>query len=745
MTAIVKPSVASLVKSQLPEFVREDYQTFVAFVEAYYEYIQNNELDLKTIRDIDTTLESFIRYFKSELAPNLPYSSVDTRFLLKNMKSQYLAKGSESSIKLLFKILYDKEVSVAYPSTQVLRASDGKWNQDVSIFAKIISGSPDDVVGKLVDVVTPNKIIRVLVDRRQYVEIEIDRAIRVSDDTYEFLIDRRFFGDINVGDRLRYRDDASGVYFSAEILATTTKLEILSPGSGFKVGDIYNIKNFNGYGSVMKVSAVNTEGGITRAQFIKFGIGYSTDFTTTISSMSGQDLAGTAGTVITRVGSNLSISEGMDGFAEIGTINISDYWSEYGDATYVGLVLREFGISSVDSTVVDTNPAIIKCTLGALAKYPGYYVNNDSFLDDAIYIQDSRYYQAYSYVIKIDEKLDNYKTIVKNLIHPSGMALFGEYDIRNEFDISLELESLIKILAITSHEDLYTSDSFIQSMAVYSNGLVTGGKVITDSTLTYDASYNADTRTYTGTPDGQYVTMQEIGIALDGTRTMPYWTTNKPLGYRDGVNTHTNYDGVADPETVTMTEVGLTLDGNRTNPVFYTATVDLLGAGTGNAGFYKQLNAGHYINDGVTADTENVLPTDGGDVQNSTRTNPAFVAAIDTLGVGLGTAGFNKVLDTTSFNYDSVLDNNSTPILEPTYAMGYTATMPDGTGSTTTRTGLQLVPLSGTLSVTDAGVIKRFDSLTYAHYYNDGTTLLVIKLYTATSLPGNTFPHHLLL
>ena len=127
MTAIVKPSVASLVKSQLPEFVREDYQTFVAFVEAYYEYIQNNELDLKTIRDIDTTLESFIRYFKSELAPNLPYSSVDTRFLLKNMKSQYLAKGSESSIKLLFKILYDKEVSVAYPSTQVLRASDGKW------------------------------------------------------------------------------------------------------------------------------------------------------------------------------------------------------------------------------------------------------------------------------------------------------------------------------------------------------------------------------------------------------------------------------------------------------------------------------------------------------------------------------------------------------------------------------------------------------------------------------------------
>ena len=54
-----------------------------------------------------------------------------------------------------------------------------------------------------------------------------------------------------------------------------------------------------------------------------------------------------------------------------------------------------------------TEPAILKVTLGPLAKYPGYYVNNDGFLNDAIYIQDSRYYQPYSYVIKIDEALES--------------------------------------------------------------------------------------------------------------------------------------------------------------------------------------------------------------------------------------------------------------------------------------------------------------------------------------------------
>ncbi len=718
MTAtLVKPKVSSIVRSQLPEHIREDYQTFLAFLEAYYEYVESTEVDLKTLRDLDTTLDSFIRYFKSELAPNLPYSSVDTRFLLKNIKSQYLAKGSEASVKLLFKILYDKDVTVAYPSTQILRASDGKWNQDVSVFAKITQGNPNDIVGKLVDVVTPNKIIRVLVDRRQYVEIEVERAIKVSEDTYEFLIDRRFFGDINVGDRLRYRDDTNGIYFSAEIQSTTVKLEVLQPGSGFRVGDIYNVKNFNGTGSIMKVSAIDSNGGIKRAQFIKFGIGYSTDFTTTISSLSGQDLAGTAGTVIQKVGNTMTITEGMDGFAEIGSMNSADYnidpsGSHAMDGTYAGTVLREFGISSIDSTVTDTNPAIIKCTLGALAKYPGYYINNDSFLDDAVFVQDSRYYQAYSYVIRIDEKLDNYKTIVKNLLHPAGMAIFGEYDIRNEFDISLELESLIKILAIAQNEELSTSDSQFSDIA----------KTITNSTLNYDAFYNADTRTYSGTPEGQYVTMQEIGIALDGTRTMPYWTTNKPLGYVDGINTHLNYNGSYDGEGVTMTEVGIALDGTRVNPVFKTLVANTLTPTSGDAGFHKALNSTHVINDGTTVDNESVMMiSESG--SDSTRINPAFyTATLNTLSATSGDAGFHKTLNTTSFNYDNVLDNNTTPAVEPTYAMGYNAVMPDGTGNTTTRTGLQLIPLSGTLSITDAGVIKTLNSTQYTHYLYDGVT-----------------------
>jgi len=531
---ITRPKVSSIVASQLPEFIRDDYQTFVDFLKAYYEFLETTQQDPVTLRDIDTTLDSFITYFKSELAQKLPYSTVDERFLITRIKDLYLSKGSEASFKLLFRILFNKDITLNYPATQMLRASDGKWNQDVSVFVQILVGNPQDIVGKLVDVVTQTKIVRVLVDRRQYVEVEVDRAIRISDTVYEFILDRRFFGTISVGDTLRYLDANNNLIFNGVILPTTSTLKIEQAGTGFKVGDLYNINNFQGYGTIMKVSAVDSSGGISQAQFIKFGTGYTTDFSSSIISQKGQDTSSTEGVIISRVDSFLApanksvalgISEKTSGFSESGSINTADYnlpvtttltgtltatngsttvsgsgtsfttqvaFGDYLtlsgvpykvasvtnnttlvlssnftgttsssltsvsslrpaflDGTYAGLTVREFGISTANSVATTTTPAIIKVSLGPLAKYPGYYVNNDSFLDDAIYIQDSKFYQPFSYVIKIDQSLETYKTIVKNLIHPAGMAIFGEYDLRNEFTINTAIESLIKILSIT--------------------------------------------------------------------------------------------------------------------------------------------------------------------------------------------------------------------------------------------------------------------------------------------------------
>ena len=616
--SITRPKVSSIVASQLPEFIRDDYQTFVDFLKAYYEFLETTQKDPVTLRDIDTTLDSFITYFKSELAQKLPYSTVDERFLITRIKDLYLAKGSEASFKLLFRILFNKDIEVQYPATQLLRASDGKWNQDVSVFVNILVGSPQDIVGKLVDVVTQTKIVRVLIDRRQYVEVEVDRAIRISDTVYEFILDRRFFGTISVGDQLRYLDNNNNLVFNGIILPTTSNLTIEQAGTGFKVGDLYNITNFQGYGTIMKVSSVNAEGGIKQAQFIKYGVGYTTDFSSSITSQKGQDTASTEGVIISRVDSFLApanksvalgISEKLSGFSESGSINTADYnlavsssltgtltatngsatvtgsgttfttqlafgdfitlsgvqykvqtitsntsltlSTNYAgttsssltsvavlrpaaiDGTYAGLTIREFGISSANSVVTTTTPAIIKVSLGPLAKYPGYYVNNDGFLDDAIYIQDSKFYQAFSYVIKIDQSLETYKTIVKNLIHPAGMAVFGEYDLRNEFTINTAIESLIKILSITVSDTAVSGNLLeIKNVSKILNSVVYNHYLNNGTTLDSDT---VGTNDFTGT-------------LLN--RTLPYFNIAKPLG------AHSTYAGPTDNSTATPTDSG---------------------------------------------------------------------------------------------------------------------------------------------------------------------------------------------
>jgi hypothetical protein len=459
-------NTSSLIPNQLPDFVRSDYPTFIAFVEAYYEYLDNQGVDLKSLRDLDTTIDSFIQYFKRELAINLPAEiTVDERFLLQHIKDQYLAKGSEGSFKLLFRLLYNKNVTVNYPGRQMLRASDGRWQQDVSIFVNVTLGDPADIDGKLVDVVKPNKTFKLLIDRRQYVEVEIARVVQLSANTFEFFIDRKYFGEIEVGDEIRYKQ-----LFVGKIVSTTSRLQISQAGEGFTPGQLFELKTGSGVRSIVKVTRVGANGEILSAEFIKFGIGYTTDFSVSVNATNDYYTSTNesllTSTLITA--GNIAITDVTRGFGEQGYVNtvnyaydvISGVVSPPWDGSYAGEVIREFSAQASQGVVVSTfKDAIFKVSLGSLAKYPGYYSTNDGFLDDAIYIQDSRYYQAFSYVLKLDERLDSYKTAVKTMVHPAGTALFGEFEIQNNFDISVELESLVKSLALQRTDSFTSTDS----------------------------------------------------------------------------------------------------------------------------------------------------------------------------------------------------------------------------------------------------------------------------------------------
>ena len=62
----------------------------------------------------------------------------------------------------------------------------------------------------------------------------------------------------------------------------------------------------------------------------------------------------------------------------------------------------------------------------------GRWKNDDGKLSVKKFIQDSRYYQSFSYVIKTGQTIDNWKDVVKKLLHPAGFAFFGEVTIFSE-------------------------------------------------------------------------------------------------------------------------------------------------------------------------------------------------------------------------------------------------------------------------------------------------------------------------
>jgi len=473
-----RTQLSSVVSRQIPEFIREDYPTFVAFVEAYYEYLQEQGVDLSIARDIDQTLDEFIIEFKKELAHNLPQITGDERFLLTHIKDQYLAKGSESSYKLLFRLLFGKKVELTYPGTQMLRVSDGRWNQEISVFAKVDFGDPTSIVGKLVDIQTSTRLIRVLVDRKEELVGEVDRIVALGGNIYEFFLDKKFFGVLKPTDKIKYKDT-----FQATILPATQTPKIVQAGKNFRVGQVFEVRSGTGTGALLKVTAVDDNNGIKYAEFIKFGIGYTADFAVNLLASntvnSSQQLLASASS--SRSGSNLTINDRTVGFDEQGYVNLGDYVTHtYVDGTYAGSIIREFSLNYRNAQTVADDPAIIEVNLGALVRYPGYFTSNAGFLDDSIFIQDSKYYQAFSYVIRIDERLSSYKSAVKTMLHPAGMALFGEYNITNTVDLSIVLESLVKSLGIGIEDTFVTIDTGAVTLSIT--------KVASDSISTPDDS-----------------------------------------------------------------------------------------------------------------------------------------------------------------------------------------------------------------------------------------------------------------
>jgi hypothetical protein len=462
----IKERLSTLVPSQLPEFVRSDYETFVAFLEAYYEYLEQDGYAQELIQnsrkysDIDLTVDSFIDYFIKQYIDTIPKEIlVNKKLLIKNIKDLYNTKGSKKSFDLLFRILFNKSIEVFYPSTQILKASDGKWKQKTSFFMQILSGSPDILLNNTALIKTDASVYPIVIEG-------INSAFNINglvNDVKEFLFTNDKNYPLDVGNEIEYEN------FKGRIVAIPNKVTVINPGTGFKVGDILPVTSGVGFGARLKVSRVNSTGGIRNVQFINYGYGYEGSFYNYFTSREGIPQTNTfeydafLGTV--------SLTEGTRGFVDFGTITVPRYATDYFAQDYEGDVARNFYTNSstnigssvelgtIAISIGNSTDAALYIQLGGLARYPGYYETIDGFLSDEIFLENEEYYQTFTYVLKIDERLKDFKKAVLDLLHPAGTKLLGEFNLTNTFDSGADLTSQLRLLISRFQDQINSFDN----------------------------------------------------------------------------------------------------------------------------------------------------------------------------------------------------------------------------------------------------------------------------------------------
>lgn len=476
--AFDRVNISTLVPSQVPEYIRTNYQTFVQFIQAYYDYMDQTGVvvDISTIRDLDKSVDVFINHIKSEIAPKIPFDIASHRFDAMHLRDLYDAKGSESSIKLLFRMLYGKEAEVTYPSQQMLIPSDGRWKQPNAIFVRFDGDTTNirDLIGQLITINNNGLKIQVFVERVEPVVILNGTQQQVVDPSiFQLYISKDYFGTIVTGASVTAIVDTET--FVGEILPSTTKINIISGGQGFKVGEIYGINTKSGTGALLKINKVDANGAILQGVLIGAGVNYSTTFTTTLFANKYSQSADLPGFSVSYAGGtySTSLAEKTNPMADGGIITYYDYTQplDHWDNSFVGNPTGSFYNLGTTVTVDLSLAANIEVIVDAVVKYPGYFASNAGFLSDALYIQDSKYYQQFSYVVKLDQTLDSYAGVLKSLLHPAGVNLFGEFNLNDSIMFDIGVEDIIGGNGQTSSENFIVNGvldnrmSFVRAQA----------------------------------------------------------------------------------------------------------------------------------------------------------------------------------------------------------------------------------------------------------------------------------------
>jgi hypothetical protein len=279
------------IERQFPAIYREDGPELVQFIKEYYKFLETqdnqsiyNGRRMFEYKDIDTTLNRFLIFFKKKYLTDLPFNDETIRLIVKNILGLYRRKGTQGGLELFFRLFYNEEIKVYYPSKDVLKPSDSNWKRgsylqivpNDGIFTSTRSSRSytyNDIIGKTI--IGSASRARATVDKINFVLINnsLIPIIFINDITSNFIGLENIFCQL----------DGNPVSFGI-INGSLTNIAVDTSFRGTldnEVGDLVTFRTspdgIGGRGLVTEVTENFT--GIVEYSVIDGGWGYSVDST----------------------------------------------------------------------------------------------------------------------------------------------------------------------------------------------------------------------------------------------------------------------------------------------------------------------------------------------------------------------------------------------------------------------------------------------------------------------------------
>lgn len=461
----------STLNELLPRQLRLNSKAFVNLLEDYYRFLNQKDNPSYVIQriidehDLDKVVDNlYLDKIKYEIARAVPTSQyVQNTFLLKRIIDSYGIRGNDESVLYFFRIFFNENVTIFNPWEQVLIPSQGNWKKTVLMRVVLYCGDEDLLIGKNLiqkdryeNIVAKTKIIKVN-KKIFYNNIYFDLEIEDSESIGEFSPIYEVF--------------TSDGLCRGNVIRVLNDVKIKNGGNNYLAGDKIYVGKFPDISFTVIANRVDNDGSIISISINDIGISSTIEYKRDvkndpllINNLSKVYISGLLTknsndkyTIFTEAEiqnefeistaelqidlelyvNKTIIATGVLSSSQLILQNIyirynNTILSDYDFYDSSNLIEYSSDFKSIESVVVRSNThtsfdedAEFLFSFNTKTSQIGYYQNEKGRPSGFSVLQDSFYYQVFSYEIQSTLSIDKWESSLYELIHPAGFKLFG--------------------------------------------------------------------------------------------------------------------------------------------------------------------------------------------------------------------------------------------------------------------------------------------------------------------------------